>query len=1189
MKKILFVSVLLFFTEGLLAEQHFTPTIESLNTGYVSPLMESRTDFGKYKSSCRTLENMFVTPQGPATRRPGTKYIATVKDDSNAVDEENETYDGVATTTTDVLHYLGKVGTGSFDLDGQYAVEIDDNDVFTFSETGNPFSIVAWAHVTDSAEVQTIISKWEEGTGREWRLQLLSDETLRLELYDDSLGLDVNCISQWKLNEDANSNAVDDAQEEQDGVATANTEDLHVAGKLDGAFDFDEQYAVVIDDNDVYSFGDGTDDSPFSIAAWIYNDGSNGYQIIVSKNGSATTSYDEWYFALVNQKLYLILYDKNANAYRFKITDSTISTGWHLVVATYDGSGGTSAADKITLYVDDVDTASTTGSVGTYVAMENLDGLVRIGAGFYSSGVLAYYFRDKIDNVMIFDKELSASEVLSLYASGSGTEDLAGDSIYTTTDDALETGWHLIIATYDSTGGVSAANGIALYVDNNTAADTTVHNYANYVAMENTATDLRIGSQLSSESAQQYIWQDKLDNIIIFDYELTSSDIAILRTEGPYKIETPYSQSESSDIQYAQSGSNLYLVHPNHPPQKLERYTHDWWIIDDVDITTGPFLSENTTSTTITPSDVNGTITLTASSPIFRTSHIGSIWEINQKRDTSVFTGTLDADESSSETDYFYGGYSFTTDEESVWDATVTLERSTNNGTTWQAALSSLHKTNFDNPAETEETGAIYRATMEDFVSGSCDYTFVISDPWNHGIIKITGYSNPTTVTADVIVKLANTDAASRWREGYWSDYRGWPQTVEFHQQRLVFGGSASYPQHLWFGRANPSDYENFTEGTLDTSSFTMALEGQNPIRWLLSQDYLFIGTMASVGKYGGQGEAITPTSPSYREQSKSGSASIRSVLAGDAILYVERGGQRVREFIYNLSMDKFISPPLTILAEDIANSGIKDIAFQTRPDSILWCVLNDGDIAALTYQREQEIFGWSLQTTDGDFESIAKIPTESGEDEIWVEVERTIDNSSVRYIEQFQPRDWSSDINDCWFVDCALNYDGNDANSFTGLNHLINKDVYVLGDGVIEPNEIVDANGEIVIDRAAGRITAGLPFTSKLETMPIYLDPMDKPYSKNILQLWFDFYKTGFCKYAASKNASKLTNINFENDMRTDPNATAQELYTSDNMLKEVIDQYSSSQKHSIYLESDAPLPLTVRSITYNVVGYSK
>ena len=51
--------------------------------GEFSPLMASRTDMSKYMSGCNTLENFVIYPHGPATKRPGFKYIAEIKDSSN--------------------------------------------------------------------------------------------------------------------------------------------------------------------------------------------------------------------------------------------------------------------------------------------------------------------------------------------------------------------------------------------------------------------------------------------------------------------------------------------------------------------------------------------------------------------------------------------------------------------------------------------------------------------------------------------------------------------------------------------------------------------------------------------------------------------------------------------------------------------------------------------------------------------------------------------------------------------------------------------------------------------------------------------------------------------------------------------------------------------------------------------------
>lgn len=57
-----------------------TQLIPSFNSGELSPLIHLRSDLEKYRSGCRTLENMLITPYGGARRRPGTEYIATTKD-----------------------------------------------------------------------------------------------------------------------------------------------------------------------------------------------------------------------------------------------------------------------------------------------------------------------------------------------------------------------------------------------------------------------------------------------------------------------------------------------------------------------------------------------------------------------------------------------------------------------------------------------------------------------------------------------------------------------------------------------------------------------------------------------------------------------------------------------------------------------------------------------------------------------------------------------------------------------------------------------------------------------------------------------------------------------------------------------------------------------------------------------------
>ena len=59
-----------------------TLALTSFIAGEFSPKLDGRTDFEKYSSGCKTLENMLVHPQGMASRRVGTQFISEIKTSS---------------------------------------------------------------------------------------------------------------------------------------------------------------------------------------------------------------------------------------------------------------------------------------------------------------------------------------------------------------------------------------------------------------------------------------------------------------------------------------------------------------------------------------------------------------------------------------------------------------------------------------------------------------------------------------------------------------------------------------------------------------------------------------------------------------------------------------------------------------------------------------------------------------------------------------------------------------------------------------------------------------------------------------------------------------------------------------------------------------------------------------------------
>ena len=56
-----------------------TLALTSFVSGELGAKLDGRTDFAKYSTGAKTLENFLIHPQGSATRRVGTQFIAEVK------------------------------------------------------------------------------------------------------------------------------------------------------------------------------------------------------------------------------------------------------------------------------------------------------------------------------------------------------------------------------------------------------------------------------------------------------------------------------------------------------------------------------------------------------------------------------------------------------------------------------------------------------------------------------------------------------------------------------------------------------------------------------------------------------------------------------------------------------------------------------------------------------------------------------------------------------------------------------------------------------------------------------------------------------------------------------------------------------------------------------------------------------
>jgi hypothetical protein len=116
--------------------------------------------------------------------------------------------------------------------------------------------------------------------------------------------------------------------------------------------------------------------------------------------------------------------------------------------------------------------------------------------------------------------------------------------------------------------------------------------------------------------------------------------------------------------------------------------------------------------------------------------------------------------------------------------------------------------------------------------------------------------------------------------------------------------------------------------------------------------------------------------------------------------------------------------------------------------------------------------------------ESVAVIPTDDTEYQVYVIVKRTINGATRRFVEILNVFDFDQTDNTSFnFLDSALSYSGSAVSTISGLDHLEGQTVSVLANGATHPDRTV-SSGSITLDRSSTSVKVGLAYTSLLQTM---------------------------------------------------------------------------------------------------------
>lgn len=550
-------------------------------------------------------------------------------------------------------------------------------------------------------------------------------------------------------------------------------------------------------------------------------------------------------------------------------------------------------------------------------------------------------------------------------------------------------------------------------------------------------------------------------------------------------------------------------------------------------------------------------------------------------------------------------------------------------------------------PSATSGTGITITASSGYFVEEHVPCKIKITHGTTTGVATIVGYTSSTVVTADVNINFGATTASDNWEESAWSEARGYPRDVVSHEQRLVWFGNISQPDTIWASQVGnpfilmqrrlaqdiasgadtsginffidtniPDDKKNYNGNVqvllTQPFSFNLPAETVTPITWASSGRNLLVGT--TTAEYVITGGSFDINNINIRRQTSYGALGAKALSVDNQVLYIQRGGKSIRNFKYNEENGSYISRNIAITGEHLSRHGDsifseyeddyrwKCMAHQ-RSEDIVWLLNSSNRLVGIRFSQENEMvafcklqFDTNSSQQDVRVFSITCLPSADGSrDELWVVLERTINSSTVYYLERVSQDfdgdtlyDTNQDVesNQSVFVDSSVQIDnsgGTITNTLTGLSHLEGETVTFIYRGV-KVGEYTVSSGEIALD-AAGQTAVetngygwvGIEYDGIWESLDVNAGG-DLGFSEGQYQRIADadirFFKTRSAQYGSVNDTD-------QNDTQYDAEFNLSGTTDLFSDVKECNIPNSTDTENRIQVKNNGPYPCRVLSIS--------
>lgn len=455
------------------------------------------------------------------------------------------------------------------------------------------------------------------------------------------------------------------------------------------------------------------------------------------------------------------------------------------------------------------------------------------------------------------------------------------------------------------------------------------------------------------------------------------------------------------------------------------------------------------------------------------------------------------------------------------------------------------------------------------------------------GTLRITNYTSGTQVTAR-IVNIFDPDSSlfnapnsilgsdSVLTEVAFSSTRGWPQKVNFFQNRIFFARTQSLPGGL-FG----SNYNGFTTNSfnfddseaLDTNSVSTVIYSRRSVLIEHMVAYKSLLVFTTSGLFSTpllEDFPLTPTNAAYINlQTADSSMTTNPQILDNQVIFMDKGGKKVKDVNLIARTGTFATNNISVLAPHLIdqpnssgvyeNSSVKDgtwLILTMQGASML------GKLAIYQSVPEQQITAWTHSETDGYFRLV-----EADEELVYFIVEREVSGGTKLYIEKL-----SWDVR----LDCAVVQTfGGPQTIITGLSALEGKTVSVIGDGAVMQQRVV-SSGQITVEYPITTAQVGLFYAPVVEPMPLNYPTQMGPnvyLPKTVKKMYVDYYES----LGITMNGQLIPPFQFNSDDYDSPPAPKSDFYA-------ICPFNGWNPRQTFTISQNSPLPFTLIGIGFEV-----